>query len=196
MMNLGGCGAATACDCCIDLDEAFGTHLYPFGREHMTQADYIAFSNRMKPYLHPRANGIDTLELFMEGFNAYLRDAGATEIALSPLPGSLPYAAAREALIRQIDLGLPVPYLNLLHHNPVFEDYEWHWFVLNGYDQQGETLRAKAATYGRGEWLDFRELWESGHEKKGGMVLLALQERAAQRPERVLSPQRLEAVRV
>ncbi|MCI7681564.1 MAG: hypothetical protein MSP55_04995, partial [Fusobacterium necrophorum] len=65
-----------------------------------------------------------------------------------------------------------IPYLNLLHQNPIFEDYEWHWFLLTGYEEKKEKFLLKAVTYGKSELLDFEELWNSGHDEKGGMVLL------------------------
>ena len=30
---------------------------------------------------------------------------------------------------------------------------------------------AKAVTYGEWQWLDMDELWETGFEKKGGLIL-------------------------
>ena len=29
----------------------------------------------------------------------------------------------------------------------------------------------KAVTYGNYEWLDLKELWDTGYEKKGGLIL-------------------------
>lgn len=50
MMRLGGWAAATACDCAIYFDRNFGTRLYPFDCEQVSEKDYVAFSNIMKPY--------------------------------------------------------------------------------------------------------------------------------------------------
>ena len=77
VMYIGGCAAATACDCCIYLALRRGMRrLYPFDVEHLTREDYVAFSMKMKPYLRPRVNGVNKLYMFTEGFGKYLSDAG------------------------------------------------------------------------------------------------------------------------
>ena len=60
-----------------------------------------------------------------------------------------------------IDAGFPIPYLNLYHSSRSFKFYEWHWFLLNGYELWDDTLRVKAVTYGSWNWLDFDALWET-----------------------------------
>ena len=65
------------------------------------------------------------------------------------------------------------PFLLLHHRNPAFENYEWHWFLLTGYDEKPDgRFMVKAVTYGSYEWLDFTKLWNTGYERKGGLVLL------------------------
>lgn len=44
--------------------------------------------------------------------------------------------------------------------------------LLTGYEEKEGKFLVKAVTYGKSEWLDFEELWNSGHDEKGGMVLL------------------------
>lgn len=171
MMNLGGCAAATTCDCCIYFDRYFGTHLYPFELNSLTREDYLLFSEKMKPYLRPRWTGINTLELFMDGVHKYFHDAGEHRILMQPFSGELPYVQAQQKVLQQIDDGIPIPYLNLHHRNPVFHDYDWHWFLLNGYETWEDTIMVKAVTYGSWKWLNFRDLWDSGRKPKGGMVL-------------------------
>ena len=79
------------------------------------------------------------------------------------------------ALIRgQIDTGLPVPYLLLLHQDKALEDFNWHWFILNGYDDSPEGLMVKAVTYGEWTWINFPHLWDTGKEEKGGFVILSI----------------------
>lgn len=174
MMNRGGCGALTACDTCIYLNLHQGKkHLYPF-KEELKKEDYIHFGEKMKPYLSPRRSGIDTLDLFMEGFRNYLEDIQDKEILLEGFSGENELKKAKEKVREQIEEGFPIPYLNLLHQNPIFEDYEWHWFLLTGYEEEEGKFLVKAVTYGKAEWLNFEELWDSGHDKKGGMVLLSL----------------------
>lgn len=65
------------------------------------------------------------------------------------------------------------PYLLLLHQNPRFKDYVWHWFILGGYEEREGGLFVKAITYGSYQWLSLEELWDTGHKKKGGMILFS-----------------------
>lgn len=171
MMYLGGCGALTACECFLYFDLYRGTHLYPYDKEHLTRADYVAFGNVMKPYLRPRWGGIDKLELFMEGAGGYLRDKKERSLTMAGLEGSRPASEARARVVEQIDAGYPIPYLNLHHRHPSMRDYEWHWFFLNGYESFEDRLMVKAVTYGGYRWLDFDLMWNTGHARRGGMIL-------------------------
>lgn len=171
MMRLGGCAAATACDCAIYFDRRMGTRLYPFDKEHVSRKDYVAFSNIMKPYLRPRMTGIDRLDIFIDGVNAFLADSGERDLQMTPFDNGLPVQKARGVVMRQIDAGFPIPYLNLYHSSRSFKFYEWHWFLLNGYELWGGALMVKAVTYGSWNWLDFDALWETGRRPKGGMIL-------------------------
>ncbi len=171
MMKIGGCAALTACDSCICLDLYKGTTLYPFDRQRLTQKDYIRFGMLMKPYLRPRWSGIDTLEIYMEGFGQFLTDHGCTAIGMRPLYGNQSAEEAESALKGQIDKGLPVPCLLLKHKKRSFKDYEWHWFLLTGYEVLQNTCMVKAVTYGGWEWLDLGELWDTGFPRRGGLVL-------------------------
>ena len=75
VMNMGGCAAATACDCCIyfakyrDLDQ-----LYPFDKDNLSIRDYREFSQIMKPYIRPRVGGVKNPQWFIDGFQRYIRD--------------------------------------------------------------------------------------------------------------------------
>ncbi|WP_418580439.1 hypothetical protein [Megasphaera sp.] len=60
----------------------------------------------------------------------------------------------------------------MLHHNnPNFKFYDWHWFLLTGYTEFDGDFMVKAVTYGSWRWLDFDGLWNTGHRKKGGLIL-------------------------
>ncbi len=72
---------------------------------------------------------------------------------------------------KQIDSGYPVPTLILNHRDKSLKDYVWHWFLINGYEEAGDTLMVKAVTYSSSQWLDLRKLWETGHSKRGGLIL-------------------------
>lgn len=167
--RLGGCGAETACEICIYYDKYFKTKLYPFDVDNLTKKDYSDFADIMKPYLHPRFSGIDKLSIFTEGFSRFLSERNA-DIKLTEFDGNSEYKEAEKELKAQIDKGLPVAYLCLKHSDKRFRDYEWHWFIINGYDERETGLFAKAVTYSEYEWLDFQRLWNTGRENRGGMV--------------------------
>ena len=171
MMRLGGCAAETACECCIYLDMYKGTSLCPIEIKNITKRDYVRFGDVMKPYLHPRLSGIDRLSIYIDGFGRYLKKRGS-DITLRGVEGSEDAAAAKKQLAAQIDNGVPVPFLCLYHKNQKFKDYEWHWFLINGYEKSEGRFAVKAVTYSEYEWLDFDELWDSGRLRKGGFIIL------------------------
>lgn len=173
-LRIGGCAAVAACDSCIYFDRFFGTHLYPFDPEHITRKEYTGFAGMMKPYLHPRWTGIDRLELFIDGFMEYIRNTDGTVLTMKGMSAFEPAEQAAQAVTEQIDSGYPIPFLNLHHRDPNFRDYDWHWFLLNGYERWQDTLMVKAVTYGSWRWLDFHALWNTGRKPKGGMILYSL----------------------
>ncbi len=172
----GGCAAVTACDLCILLARLprFAA-LYPGDPFHVTREDYLAFSQEMKPYLHPRWQGIDTLELYLSGLTAYWRDAGVSGLRGKGLPGSASWTQARELVRAQIDAGIPTPCLLLYHRNPIFRDFQWHWFNLAGYEEFDGDFLVRAVTYGTDFWLDLRELWNTGRRRKGGLIQIEME---------------------
>jgi len=176
-MNRGGCGAVTAVECCISLALNRGlTQLYPFDASHVTKEDFLAFSMQMKPYLRPRPMGINKTSLFMDGFREYLATRPPTGLTMTSVEGSAPGEEAVDVIRRQLDLGFPVPYLMLLHHDRALEDFHWHWFVLNGYDEDSARFMVKAFTYSEWYWMDLRYLWDTRREDKGGFVVFSLPE--------------------
>ena len=172
MMRIGGCGAETACDSSVYFALRRGlTKIAPENAAVLGREEYVRFAYRMKPYLSPRRTGIDRLDIYIDGYARYLRDCGETRLTMTPLDGTEPCETAGDAIVRQIDLGCPVPTLVLNHSNKKLQDYVWHWFLINGYDGSGDALLVKAVTYSKYEWLDLRELWDTGHERRGGLVL-------------------------
>jgi len=171
-MHLGGCAALTACDSCIYL-ASFQKRkkLYPFDWTKLSKKEYIRFAGMMKPYLRPRAHGVDKVSIYIEGLGAYLSDVGETNLHMEELPGFELYDVAKQRVKEQIDGGVPIPYLLLYHKDANFKDYVWHWFLLNGYDESKDGMLVKAVTYGGYQWLDFERLWDTGHDTKGGFVL-------------------------
>ena len=68
-----------------------------------------------------------------------------------------------------------MPYLMLKHQDKKFSFFEWHWFLVTGYEERESTLYIKAATYGKEHWLKLEELWNTGFEEKGGVVLMEIE---------------------
>ncbi len=172
MMRLGGCGAETACDSSIymALHRGIGK-AYPFDPQRLTRKDYVDFAHIMEKYLWPRMSGIDRLEIFTEWYAKYLRDYGVDSVSMTTLDGREPWEAAADAIRRQIDAGWPVPTLILNHRDRALSDYNWHWFLINGYEENGDTMLVKAVTYSSYRWLDLRRLWDTGYNRRGGLVL-------------------------
>jgi len=171
-MKMGGCAAECACDSCIYLTCRKGMeHLYPYDGGHLSRADYVRFAMIMKPYLKPRFSGIDKLPIYTEGFQNYLQDAGAKPIAMKTVAGTADAEECEQAVQEQIDRDLPVQMLLLNLKDKTYEDYEWHWFTLAGYDHQDGKFLVKAITYGKGAWLDFSALWAARADQRGGLVL-------------------------
>ena len=174
-MYHGGCGAVTACECCIYLARYRGMeNLYPFDAQGVTKEGFLTFGMYMKPFLSPRARGINSTALYIDGFNDYLATRQGTVPKLTDFQGTGDVEEAARLIRAQIDAGLPVPYLMLLHTDKALEDFYWHWFVLNGYDDADGRFMVRAFTYGETGWFDLRHLWDTGHEEKGGFVLLGI----------------------
>ena len=181
VMHIGGCGAATACDSCIYFAKHMGMEpLYPYDINHLNKKDYKSFSQIMKPYIHPRVNGVKKLEWYIDGLEKYLGDISGqigvcSRIQMEGFSGKHSYEEAETAIRSQIDGKLPVPYLLLNHKmSKKFKDFIWHWFLVVGYDDASEGMHIIAATYGEKVRLPLKELWDTGYDEKGGMILYSL----------------------
>lgn len=175
MMRIGGCGAETACDSNLYFALHRGlTGIAPENAAAITRETYVRFAYEMKPYLSPRMSGIDRLDIYIDGYARFLRDRGETRLTMAPFAGEEPYAAAREAVRRQIDSGCPVPALILNHRDRRMADYVWHWFLLNGYDERQDGFYVKTVTYSHYEWVPLHLLWNTGYSRRGGLVLYHL----------------------
>ena len=174
-MHVGGCAAITACDCAIYFAKYFNLRgLYPFDLEHITREDYLRFGKIMEPYLYPRWSGVDKLEIYLDGFGRFLQDRNITRLKLSPWSGENNFVDTRRVVRRQIDAGFPLPCLNLNHQAAELQDYVWHWFILDSYEVRGEDFFVKAVTYGVGRWFNLATLWNTGFQRKGGLILFEL----------------------
>ena len=170
-MYIGGCAAITACDCSIYFTKYFGRHLYPFDVQNISRTEYLEFGRIMEPYLYPRWSGVDKPEIYVDGYGRFLREHGENSLTLSPWPGENSYDDTREVVRRHIDAGFPLPCLILNHRAPELEDYNWHWFILNAYDERDGKFFVKAVTYGVGRWFDLAVLWDTGYQRRGGLIL-------------------------
>lgn len=174
-MKGGGCAAVTACDLSIYLADKRGmTELYPYDAKRPVKEDYIQFSRQMKPYLRPRWQGIDTLDIYLGGIRSYWKDVGCEKLTAEGFSGTGTVEEAERLVREEIDSGIPIPFLLLHHKSPAMKEYVWHWFNLTGYEAFEGEFFVEAVTYGEFEWLNFKELWDTGFEKKGGMILTSL----------------------
>ena len=171
VMYIGGCAAATACDCCIYLARHRGMkRLYPYDADVLTRREYVDFSMKMKPYLRPRVNGVNKLYMFTEGFGKYLSDAGEYDLCLDELQGTEDCGRAAEFIRQRIDDGFPVPYLMLRHKKEHYKDFVWHWFLCYGYEVRENGMWITVATYGEKSVFLLEDLWDTGYEEKGGLI--------------------------
>ena len=171
-MKIGGCGAVTACDSFVYFKKYFGNdRLYPHNVEKVDYDEYYAFTNVIKPYLRPRITGIDRLDIYIDGVRQYFDDVGENSLEISGYEGYNKYEDAKLILKNQIDKRYIVPMLVLNNKNTIVKDYVWHWFLLGGYEETEAKLMVKAITYGSYRWLDFADLWNSGHRRKGGLII-------------------------
>ena len=178
MMQLGGCGAITACDSSIYLALHHGKKsLYSGNLEKLDQDEYLYFTEEMKKYLHPRWSGIDKPELYVEGYQNFLKEHQEENLMMTIVSGEENVAKVKECIVEQIDKNLPVPILILNHQNPEMDDYIWHWFLLIGYCYQGDDplaegndFQVQTVTYSEAAWVSLEALWETGYKTKGGFI--------------------------
>lgn len=173
IMRFAGCAAVTACDSLIYMTLYKNLkNLCPFSTDQLRGRDYVAFFKTVKPYLRPRLMGINRLEIFVDAFKKFLKEHGTFFLDVMPWSGDHDEQDTVNTIRQQIDCGFLIPYLLLHHKNPNFENYEWHWFLLTGYDEKPDgRFMVKAVTYGAYEWLDFAKLWNTGYDRKGGLIL-------------------------
>ena len=176
-MHIGGCGALTACDVFIYMALYKGRKgLCPYDASAITKKQYRKFAMSVRPYLRPRESGIKDLETYMDGVRIYLEDIGETGISLSAVDGNESYETAEKSIRDNIDKGMPAAYLMLKHQDKRFDFFEWHWFPVIGYEESEAGFMIKVATYGKAHWLPLREMWDTGYDERGGIVLFEMQQ--------------------
>ncbi len=173
LLRFAGCAAITASDLCIYLDLYCGTRLYPYDLKEITEKDYVKFaSDMMKRCITPGLRGVDTLERYLRGFEKFQVKRGTHPVKTEPFSGKEDVKKAEEKIKASIDGGIPVVNLTLRHQDTeTFDDYEWHWFIFNGYEEREDGFFVKTVSYGKYVWLDFEKLWDTGFEDKGGLIL-------------------------
>ena len=155
VMYIGGCAAATACDCCICLALHRGMeHLYPFDIHQLTKQDYIDFSMKMKPYLRPRVNGVNKLWMFKEGFGNYLSDMGEHFLQMEEFPGTEDCRGAETFIRRHIDRGYPVPYFMLRHKKHIIRTLYGTGFCVTGMRREATACGLSSPHTGRRPYFD------------------------------------------
>ena len=142
-MYLGGCGALAACDLSICLARNYGLKkCYPGDALNLTRKEYVDFSMKMKPYIHPRVGGDTKLSMFTDGCGQYLKDCGY-RAEFETLDGDKPYEEAEKFVKNAIERNLPVIYLMLRHRDKEFKDLNWHWFCITGYKTEKEEVQQR-----------------------------------------------------
>lgn len=121
---------------------------------------------------------------------------GESKLQMATMSFDEPFDDLKQTIIKQIDLNLPIPILILQHQDKTLDDYSWHWFWIAGYeipdtdisylgdissekagsentnfDISKNDIQIKVISYGESAWFSFRKLWDSGYDRKGGLIL-------------------------
>ena len=174
-MRLGGCGALAAVDSCIFLAKYHKIKaLYP-DIQHLNKSAYCSFAMEMKPYLRPRYQGINKLDLYMDGFRKFLEEKRIHNLQMEGYSMGSSKEMAFQVLKERIDKNILVPVLLLNPVSKEWKEYQWHWFLLNAYQVTEQGIhQVKAVTYGTYEWLSWDGFWDEHDESNGGMILYSL----------------------
>lgn len=171
MMKLGGCSAVTLCEVCIWLAKTNPDmrELYPYDPGYVSKEDFLRFFEIVFRYVHPGIGGLTSVDKFVAMAGRYIETTGV-KVRVGVRMGNEPYERA-EAFVREaIDNGLPVMYLMLKHADAAFEDYEWHWFTLTGYEEKDGRFNVTFATWGQKHFFDLKKAWDTQKAWRGGMA--------------------------
>ncbi len=172
--NRGGCSTVCACEISILLANKYSglQKLYRPDSLRTPKADFMRYVEEVFDYIYPHEHGLDTLELFVKSYEDFAKTKN-TKVSYHTLDGAAAYEKAEAFVKAAIDNGLPLAYLLLRHTDQRFLEYNWHWFTVTGYAQTASGLELIFGTWGTRRTLPFRDLWNTGHEQKGGMVVIA-----------------------
>lgn len=176
LMKLGGCSAVCACEQCITAARNFPalSGLYPYNPLYVTKTDFLKFFEQMFAYIHPGIGGLTSIDKLERMFLKYAHSAGVS-LSFEKLNGHAEYESAAEFVKGAIDDEVPVMYLMLKHADIAFDEYEWHWFNLTGYQIKAGNMNVSFATWGKRHDFDFAKAWNTGKFWRGGMLRIAKQ---------------------
>ncbi|MEG0585046.1 MAG: hypothetical protein RR504_01490 [Christensenellaceae bacterium] len=171
LMKLGGCSAVCACETCMYLAKTRPDlkSLYPFDIQNLTKQDFLKFFEIMFQFLHPGIGGLTSIDKFTRMFKKYLNTTNA-KLEVLTLSGKEDVETAKKFVKNAIDRDVPVMFLMLKHCDFDFDEYEWHWFNITGYEIQDENMTVCFATWGNRHCFNFDKAWQTGKSWKGGMV--------------------------
>lgn len=172
-MRLAGCSSVCASEACAYLAGHFPhlRGLYPYDPAHITKKEFIAFMTRIFSFFPPGITGMSNTGRFRRCFLNYVDFAGVG-VKLSLMDGGESVRDAKKFVTDALDEGYPVLYLLLRHKDPALDDFTWHWFNLTGYETNGDSMTVDFATWGKKHKVDFDNLWDTGANHKGGMVVV------------------------
>ncbi len=171
MMKLGGCSAICACEQCVQAARDFAglRGLYPYDPNHVSKTDFLRFFETMFRYIYPGIGGLTSVDKFERMFQRYAESVNVP-ISFQKLDGHADIEQAKTFVKEAIDDGVPVMYLMLKHADVAFDEFEWHWFNLTGYEQHADTMTTTFATWGRKCSFDFVRAWDTRRFFRGGML--------------------------
>ena len=135
MLKLGGCAIVSVTDILIYLKKFLGVNVYPYTVDEPSRKDYVEYMRILKPYLGPGFRGVDTLEMYMDGFNKYMSHIDNRSVNVRPVYGEEPYKTAVQELGSSLEKGIPCACLLLKHRDIAFDDYPSLGFIsFDNYD--------------------------------------------------------------
>lgn len=174
IMRMGGCSTVTACELSVCLAQSDDTlrGLLPFDPASISKEDFLAFFEEVFQFIHPGVYGLTDVCKYAGKFREFALSRGI-DLKLEVLPGSADREEAARFIRRNIDSGRPVAYLMLKHADPAFDEFEWHWFTVTGYEDTDAAMILTVATYGKKFTMPFDDAWATGHRWKGGIAAVS-----------------------
>ena len=168
-MRGGGCSTVCACHAAtlIALSDPERRAFSPLKSLNVTRKDFNAFGVEMFPYVHPGFRGMPETAMFRESFGKYADSVGC-HADYSELQGTASFDEALAFIENAIASDEYVQYLLLRHQDKQFDEIEWHWFTITAIDGSVITF----SSFGEKCHADLRELWDTGFDEKGGLIIV------------------------